>query len=282
MTHHIRHFSLQARGFRFDAIAAGPHDGEVVLLLHGFPQFADAWISIMSELAAAQFHCIAVNQRGYSEEAQPTTIEAYNLEELMGDVLSFADVLNVDRFHLIGHDWGGIVAWNFAAQFPRRLHTLTVLSTPHPDILFDAIANDPDQKMRSEYVTFFRLPNHAAENSMLADNAAKLKSAYRDSLSPDAIERNVARLSQGNTLTNALNWYRALDFNRRIGRISVPTLFVWGTSDHALGALAAHATGSLIDSDYAFLPLDDCSHWLLEEAPEVISDAFLRRDYQPR
>lgn len=120
-----RSISLKTCGFVFDAFTAGPDNGQLILLLHGFPQFADAWTTVMPQLAAAGYRVIAVNQRGYSQGARPPLVSDYVLTNLV------ADAADVPRFHLVGHDWGGIVAWSVAAMHPERLYTLTVLSTPH-------------------------------------------------------------------------------------------------------------------------------------------------------
>ncbi|MGH9248466.1 MAG: alpha/beta fold hydrolase, partial [Acidimicrobiales bacterium] len=119
----------------FDALADGPEDGELVLLLHGFPQTSAAWRDQVAALAAAGYRAVAPDQRGYSPRARPTELAAYAMPELVGDVIGFADVLGAERFHLVGHDWGGAVAWQVAGRHPERLHTLAAVSTPHPEAM---------------------------------------------------------------------------------------------------------------------------------------------------
>lgn len=266
---------LITNGYHFDAVSVGPKGGDVVLFLHGFPQFADAWLPIMKPVALEGFHAVAVDQRGYSPGARPLRTNDYAIEHLVSDVLGFADELGAESFHLVGHDWGGLLAWQIAAEFPKQLRTLTVLSTPHNDAVLGAIETDADQRERSRYIDFFRQPGYIAEDEMLANNAMRLRSAYRGKLANTAIDENVHRFSQAGALTAALNWYRALDFQTRIGKITVPTLFIWGSKDHALGETAAHHTGDFVTASYRFEVLEDKSHWLLEEAPDLIVPLLL-------
>jgi pimeloyl-ACP methyl ester carboxylesterase len=266
---------LITNGYHFNALSVGPKGGDVVLFLHGFPQFADAWLPIMKAVAREGFHAVAVEQRGYSPGARPLNTNDYKIEHLASDVLGFAEELGAESFHLVGHDWGGLVAWQVAAEFPQRLRSLTVLSTPHNDAVLSAIATDADQRERSRYIDFFRQPGHVAEHEMLANNATRLRSVYKGRLSDTAIDENVRRFSEDGALTAVLNWYRALDFQARIGEITVPTLFIWGSSDHALGETAARNTAHFVTAPYRFEVLDDKSHWLLEEAPDLIAPLLL-------
>ncbi len=167
----------------------------------------------------------------------------------------------------MGHDWGGILAWHIGAEHADRLMSLTIVSTPHPDALFDAIESDEDQAEKSRYIAFFRLPGGVAEAGMLANGAERLRAAYRGKLAAAALDKNVERLSEDGALTAALNWYRQLDMNNRIGTIAAPTLFIWGSDDHALGRTAALATRPLVTGPYQFEQIDGASHWLLDEAP---------------
>ena len=149
---------LDVNGMRFDALSMGAEDAPLALLLHGFPQFADAWLEIMRPLAVCGYRTVAVDQRGYSAGAHPKTVSDNAIEPLASDVLGFADALGAATFHMIGHDWGGFVAWYVAANHPERLRTLSVLSTPHIDAFSKAVRSDPDQMFRSKYVLLFKAP----------------------------------------------------------------------------------------------------------------------------
>ena len=267
--------TIEANGLRFDALAAGPTGGELVLLLHGFPQFADSWTPILHALADAGYHAVAVNQRGYSPGARPREVKAYALQNLVSDALTFAESLGHQRFHLVGHDWGGLVAWQLAADHPDRLKTLTVLATPHTGAFLRAVKHDPDQRRRSLYIPLFRFPFHLAELLLLARDAKPLRKAWRGKLTPEMIEANLTRLRDGGTLTAALNWYRALSLKAKTGPITVPTLYIWGAKDVALGPSAAHATGNYVQAPYRFEILPNASHWLLEDSHERIAGLLL-------
>jgi len=268
---------VSANGFIFDVITAGQSDGSAVIFLHGFPEFADAWIEIMKPIAAGGFRCIAIQQRGYSDGARPKQVGDYKVDKLVGDVLAIADALGAKRFHLVAHDWGGIVAWLLAARHPERLATLSVLSTPHVDAFMEAIKVDPEQKKKSWYVGLFRFPFHLAEFLILRNDAKLLKSCYRGQLSDEQLTRNVFRFSKPGVLTAALNWYRALDKSVNVGIIrDTPVLFIWGSADQALGRTAATKTADFVSSKYQFEPLEGLSHWLLEQAPEQCAELCLR------
>lgn len=268
-------FTLRVNGLGFEALAAGPTNGELVLLLHGFPQFADAWTGLMKHLAESGFRAVAVSQRGYSAGARPAEAEAYALDRLVADVLGFADALGKKRFHLVGHDWGGAVAWLVAAHFPARLRSLTVLSTPHLQAFAEALAQDADQKRKSLYMVLFRAPGHVAEKVFLAFDAKMLRSVYQGKVPPAQVERNVERLREDGALTAALNWYRANDLQGGLGAIRVPTLYVWGNNDTALGETAALATERYVEGTYRFVRLEGASHWLLEHVPEQVQSNVL-------
>ena len=268
---------IQAGPHTYDALACGPADGEFVLLLHGWPEFADSWSEVLPALGTAGYRAVAVDQRGYSPRARPPRIADYAVPELVADALAFADSQGANRFHLVSHDWGGMVAWALAGAHPERLKSLTVLATPHPDALNRAAATDATQHDRLDYVRFFRRDDGAAERALLADDAARLRAAYAGQVPEALVDGNVRRLSAPGALTATLNWYRAPESVISIpaGRISVPTLFLWGSEDTALGRGAAESTGEWVDGPYRFEALEGASHWLPEEVPDVVAPKIL-------
>jgi pimeloyl-ACP methyl ester carboxylesterase len=262
----------------FDALATGPADGEFVLLLHGYPEFADCWTEELAALGAAGYRAVAVDQRGYSPGARPTEIADYVVDNLVADALGFADSQGADRFHLVCHDWGGIVGWALAGSHSDRLKSFTVLATPHPQALHAAVRSDQDQYDRLGYVRFFRAQVGGAEQALLADDAARLRGAYGGRVSDELVARNVARFAEPGTLTAALSWYRAVatdDLNIPAGRVSAPTLFIWGSEDVALGRVAAESTKDWVDGPYRFVELDGASHWLPEESADKVIPLLL-------
>lgn len=262
----------------FDALATGPADGEFVLLLHGYPEFADCWTEELTALGAAGYRAVAVDQRGYSPGARPGEIADYVVDNLVSDALGFADSQGADRFHLVAHDWGGIVAWALAGSHSDRLKSFTVLATPHPQALHAAIQSDQDQYNRLEYVRFFRAQVGGAEQAILADGGSRLAAAYGGAISEELVARNVKRLSEPGALTAALSWYRAVatdDLDIPAGRVSAPTLYIWGSEDRALGRVAAESTEKWVDGPYRFVELPGASHWLPEESADQVIPLLL-------
>jgi len=266
----VQSLSLHVNGYHFDALSAGPTDGPLVIFLHGFPQFADAWTPILGAVAEHGFHAVAVDQRGYSPRARPPEVPDYGMDKLAADALGFADFLGAKSFHLVGHDWGGAVAWAVAAAEPQRLLTLTVLSTPHPRAFSAALKNDRDQQTRSAYFQVLTAPDGGGEKYLLADDAKALRAAYVGKVPEPAVDSNVRRFNEGGTLTAALNWYRAMPLNRPAGSVTVPTLYLWGDRDQALGRTAALGTAEFCTGPYRFEILAGKSHWLLEECPHEV------------
>jgi len=267
--------AINVQGFCFNALVAGPADGELVLFLHGFPEFADAWCVVMHLVAKAGFSAVAVDQRGYSVGVRPKEVSDYGIEHLTSDIQGFVDTLGRRRFHLVGHDWGAFLAWVFAAKHPDRVQSLSALSAPHPNAFLNAIETDEDQKQRSRYISFFRMPGGAAECFFQADNYQRLRAVYQGKLPESAISENIRRLAEPGALTSALNWYRALNLEARIGEITVPTLYIWSAEDLALGETAAIETAGYVTGPYRFERLEGRSHWLLEEVPDRLSSLLL-------
>lgn len=273
---------------RFDALAAGPTDGTPVLLLHGFPQTSWAYHHQLEALGADGYRAVAFDQRGYSPGARPGAVEAYGNDALVADVVAVADALGWERFHLVGHDWGGAVAWLVAGTHGERLLSLTVLSTPHPRAFARALfgtdtpptadaegaaaaaaATGSEQAGRSAYIAMFQA--EGAEVGMLANEAAGLRLVLQGTgLSAEESAPYLEALGTPEALGAALNWYRAASVTavERMGPVTVPTLYVWSTNDPALGRDAAEATGSCVDGPYRFEVLEGVSHWIAEQAPE--------------
>lgn len=270
----MEQLALPVGNLVFDARASGPDDGELVLLLHGFPQTSFSWRHQLAALGDAGFRAVAPDQRGYSPRARPADLTSYRAERYVDDVIGLADVLGADRFHLVGHDFGGFVAWDVASHQPERLSTLTVVSTPHPAPFSKSILEGGEQRDRSSYMLFFRSPE--AEAFFLDNDAEGLRSLYEASGLTDFGEY-VRVLTQPGAMTGALNWYRAVDRSAaaEIGAITTPTLYIWSTNDPALGREAAEATAAQVHGPYRFEVLEGVSHWIPEEAPDALNDLLL-------
>jgi pimeloyl-ACP methyl ester carboxylesterase len=164
-------------------------------------------------------------------------------------------------------------------KFPARIRTLTVLSTPHHDALVEAARQDDDQRQRSKYIEFFRMPSGSPEGYIAADDFQFLRRVWQGKVPEDLMQRNIRRFSEPGALTAALNWYRAWDTDARIGQVSVPSLYLWGTADMAVGAVGAVAaawTARYTTGPYHFEQLDGKSHWLVEEASDLVAQRIVR------
>lgn len=245
---------MAANGLTFEAIAAGPERGELVLLLHGFPQTCGSWTRTVRFLGDSGRRAVAPNLRGYSAKANPQDAGAYAMSELIGDVLGMADFLRHERFHVVGHDWGGALAWAVAAAHPERVVTVTSVSTPHPMAMLESMRKST-QLLRSSYMGFFRIPR-VPEVLLGAANFLQLSIGSRaGGLPASAWERDRRHLREVG-LRGPLNWYRgAFRPGDRVGKVSVPALYVWGSNDLFLGRRAAELTQRHATGEYRFVEL---------------------------
>ncbi|MEU4774780.1 alpha/beta hydrolase [Micromonospora sp. NPDC023644] len=273
---------IEARGFTFDVRVGGPEGGAPVLLLHGFPQHGGEFDDVVPALHAAGLRTYAPDQRGYSPGARPEAVEAYRLPELVADAVGLLDGLGVDAAHLVGHDWGAIVAWAVAAHHPERVRTLTAVSVPHPGAMAWALAEDAGQKARSAYMTLFRKPGKA-EKALLVLGATGLRRMLHGVGDDARVAAYADPMREPGALTAALNWYRAM--SRRdlaaTGPVAVPTTFVWSGRDIAIGRTAAEACAEHVTGDYRFVELPRVSHWIPDEAPAPLAEAILARVHDP-
>jgi pimeloyl-ACP methyl ester carboxylesterase len=268
---------LALRGLVFDVHQAGPEGGRPVLLLHGFPQHSGMWELVTPVLHAAGLRTIAVDQRGYSAGARPAQVSAYTQAEAVADVLAVLDALELESAYLVGHDWGAMVAWQLAGRSPDRVRTLTAVSCPHPVTFYSAIESDPDQRERSRYFQLFRQPGKA-EQVLTEDGAHRLRRLLTG-VPPHRVAGYVEPLLADGALTGALNWYRAMSPAdvAGLGRVGVPTTFVWGDADPAVGAVAAARCVEQVSGEYRFLPLPGVGHWVADTAPDALASAILER-----
>jgi pimeloyl-ACP methyl ester carboxylesterase len=262
--------------FVFDARAAGPADGELVLLLHGFPQTSWEWRSQLSALGKAGYRAVAPDQRGYSAGARPEGIEHYKVQHLVADVLAIADWLGGHQFHLVGHDWGAAVAWAVGGTHQERLRTLNIVSVPHPKAFAGALANSQEQRDQSSYIQLFR-EEGKAEEVLGGEDFATLRMMLNSAGSEEDTEEYMKVLGDEGCLTAALSWYRAMQpgLVGDIGPITTPTMFVWSTNDIALGREGAEATGQYVEGQYRFEVLDGVSHWIPEQAADDLNRLLL-------
>jgi pimeloyl-ACP methyl ester carboxylesterase len=271
-----RPMRITANGWEFSGLEWGPTDGRTVLLLHGFPQHATSWAAVATRLAEAGLRAVALDQRGYADGARPLDVADYAMAHLVADVVGMIEALG-GAVDLVGHDWGAVVGWQVAARHPQLAHTWTAVSTPNPLAMNDALA-DEEQRARFAYMRDFRETGRA-EAALLADDAAGLRSFYRDAVTPERVEDDVAFVARPGVLTAALNWYRAMSRHDTDGLepVRVPTTFLWGSEDMSFGRRAAERTGAYVSAPYEFVELEGASHWLPDEAADTVAVAISRR-----
>jgi pimeloyl-ACP methyl ester carboxylesterase len=274
--------AVERDGLVLDVRDEGPRGGPAVVLLHGFPQDSTCWAEVTPTLHGAGLRTLAPDQRGYSPAASPADVSAYRVGELARDVLAVLDAAGVDRAHVVGHDWGGAVAWHLGAHHAERIESLTVLSTPHPAALAHSMTRSW-QPLRSWYTFAVQVP--VLPELVLAHT---LRPSLRLSGLPDHLaERYAARLASPSALRGPLAWYRAaarrppwevlgLATGGAAGEVDVPTTYVWGWHDPALGRAAAEATRDHVTGEYLFVELD-AGHWLPELHPVEVAGAVLDR-----
>ena len=263
-------------GLRFDVTDRGPHDGPAVVCLHGFPQDSTSYDEVAPLLVERGMRVLAPDQRGYSPGARPTERSAYALPELVADVLALLDTAGVDAAHVVGHDWGGAVAWALAGRHPDRVLSMTALSTPHPRALQSAALRS-SQGVRSAYMALFQLP-WLPERVALADGGHLLRSGLRASGLPARLADHYAeRMSEPGALRAALAWYRAIPASRGYGagRIRVPTGYLWGSRDPFFARAAAEGTRQFVKGPYTVRELPDAGHWLPETRPADVAEMVL-------
>ena len=195
------------------AVAAGPEDGPLVVLLHGFPEFWYSWHRQIEPLSAAGFRVIVPDQRGYNLSSKPVGVSSYAMPELVSDVIAIADQLGQRKIFLAGHDWGAAVAWSTALLHPQRVAKLVVLNVPHPSVMRKFLSTRPRQFRRSWYMFFFQLPwlpeaLFSAFN-FRAGSRSLLRSSRPGTFTAEDLAQYRAAWSQPGAITGMINWYRA-------------------------------------------------------------------------
>lgn len=275
----VKDFYFRNGSVRLHAVEAGPEDGPVVCLLHGFPEFWFGWRHQIGALADAGFRVIAPDGRGYNLSDKPASIGAYTIPNLVSDVFTLCDYLGQESVYLAGHDWGAVVAWAFAAAHPDRVKRLAILNVPHPAVMPRFLPSHPTQWLRSWYIAFFQIPRLP---ELLFPGTLALKATSRPgTFSGHELAEYRKAWAHPGALTGMINWYRALlrhPSTMRIGVIDPPVLIQWGMRDAFLHPELADR--SLVYCSRAHLiRLQNATHWLQHEEPARINDnliAFFR------
>ena len=266
---------VQANGLRFRTMVDGPADGDMAILLHGFPEGAESWSRQVDALARAGVLAVAPDMRGYGLTDAPPRVEDYAMDKLVEDVAGLIKAFGRDSAHVAGHDWGALVAWSFAAAHPEMTKTLTVLSVGHPAAVMQARLTDDEQQKASEYIGLFVIEGKA-EQVLSQDNFRRMREMLGPAVGPTG-EHFIRSLSRPGRLTAGLNYYRAnflpaRDWAARAAQLKVaaPTVLIWGDQDPFLRRLQADKTAEHMQGEYRLEVLEGAGHWLQFERPDEV------------
>ncbi len=272
---------IEANGIDFACDVAGEGDA-VALCLHGFPESRFSWRYQLPFLAARGWRAVAPDLRGYGDSTRPAGIAPYRMAELKQDVAALFDALGARRRLLVAHDWGALIAWEFAIDRVRPLDGLVILNVPHPAVLRAVLRQSPRQMLRSWYVFFFQIPR-LPEWLLGARGARAVGDTIRGmavdkSAFPDAVlEHYRESARRPGALTAMVNYYRANFFQMweraETPPIEVPTLMIWGEEDRALGLELTEGYGPYV-RDFTLVRLPRVSHWVQQEAPDRVNAAL--------
>ncbi len=278
-------------GVTLNVALAGPEDAPPVILLHGFPESHRTWRGI-APLLQDRFRLVMPDQRGFGASDQPQEVEEYRTDKIVAELFALADALGVERFSLVGHDWGGAVAWAAAIKGDPRIERLAIVNAPHPVIFQKSLIESAEQRAASQYITAFRTTGFEQ-----AVEAMGFDTFFEKSFSPHVDLRiipqeeraqYIAEWSQPGTLTAMLNWYRASAIHvppplltvpipdwvlGAFPAIRIPTLVVWGMRDKALLPLQLDGLDRLVD-DLELVQVPDAGHFVPWEKPGAVADAL--------
>lgn len=264
---------------RLHVVQAGPADGPLVILLHGFPEFWYGWRHQIEPLAGAGCRVWVPDQRGYNLSDKPDGISAYKIDTLAADVIGLIDAAGVEKAVVVGHDWGAAVGWWVAAMYPERIARLVVLNVPHPAVMKRFASRNVDQMLRSWYIGFFQFPE-LPETLARLGNWMVLAQTLRTSSRPGAFSEadlNEYRTawSQPGAFRAMVNWYRAALQRppaRNVAiRITVPTLLIWGVRDRFLKRDMAQPSIDLCNNGQLVF-FETATHWVQHEEAERVTE----------
>ncbi|KAA3436965.1 alpha/beta fold hydrolase [Rufibacter hautae] len=267
-------------GIRLHVAQAGPNDGKVILFLHGFPEFWYGWEKQLRFFSEQGWLAVAPDQRGYNLSTKPEGVEAYTVDELTQDMAELIPQLTDRKVVLVGHDWGGAIAWNLALHHSHLLEKLVILNMPHPVVMHHHLTHNPKQMLRSWYAGFFQIPwlpetlNSSFDFKLLESTMAK--SAQPNTFSQQDLEKYKEAWRQPGALEAMINWYRAYKYNQiePSQKVEVPTLMLWGKQDQFLGTeLALPSIDQCQNGQLIFLK--EATHWFHHEQPDRVNKLIL-------
>lgn len=276
------HTYIETNGIKLHVVQQGPEEGQLVILLHGFPEFWYGWSNQMSYLAAKGFRVWAPDQRGYNLSDKPKKVSDYRMDQLSADVASLIKASGKEKVILVGHDWGGIVAWRVAREYPELLHKLIILNAPHELAMSKQLLQHPLQILKSSYIAFFQLRGIPEKifgmSNWKAVEKALVSSSRKGTFSEEELQNYRTAWSQPGAMRSMINWYRALVANYTSSdvpsRVTVPTFLIWGAKDQFLGSELASKSLEFCENGRGVL-LGEATHWVHHEEPERVNQLIL-------
>ena len=273
---YLQHDYIISNGVRLHYVTQG--EGKLILLLHGFPEFWYSWRHQIPELAQ-NYKVVALDLRGYNDSEKPLGKKAYTIPELIKDIKGVIEGLGYENCVLVGHDWGGMLAWQFAYAYPDLVEKLIVLNLPHPAKFAQALTSNPQQMLRSWYVMMFQLPLlpeflFQIDDNQLIANLFVETATNQNAFTPHDLRVYKEATAKPGALTAMLNYYRH-NFQQIFARqqwsiLNVPTMMIWGENDTALGKELTYNTQEYVrDLTIHYIP--DSGHWVQQEKPELVN-----------
>jgi epoxide hydrolase 4 len=285
----LQHEFVDVNGIRMHYVTMG--NGPLIVFLHGFPEFWYSWrhqIPFFSK----HFKVVVPDMRGYGETERPTKINEYRIEKLVTDIVELIHSLGQEKATIVGHDWGGAIAWSIAMMAPGIVEKLIIMDAPHPAVFQKNAFRNYEQMQKSWYIFFFLLQN-VPENILSRNNFELLKYVFEISIKRKKkftqrdIEGYVSSWSKEGGITGGINYYRSnlnaefwgsLDQSIPFPKIKSPTLQIWGEEDLFLGKELTEGTNEFVDAPFSLKIIPNCGHWIQQEAPEEVNqtiDEFL-------
>lgn len=264
---------------RLHAVVSGPQQGKVMLFLHGFPEFSLGWKKQLVFFAAKGFRVVAPDQRGYNLSSKPKGVKAYRIENLVADMVELIKQLSTEKIILVGHDWGGAVAWEIAGQYPELIEKLIILNMPHLRIMRETLKTNARQMVRSWYTGFFQIPFlpewiSSWFNFKLMEKSM-IGTAIQHTFTRFEITQYKVAWRQPGAIKAMINWYRAYKYSHpALKRIHIPTLILWGTRDKFLLPQMA-GKSNMLCSKGKLIYIDDATHWLHHEKAAKVNQLIL-------
>lgn len=269
----------QINGIELHSFEEGELGRKIIIFLHGFPEYGGAWRKQLSFMAQNGYHAIAPDQRGYNLSSKLKRTKLYLIDKLVADIVALIHQLTTTRVILVGHDWGGGVAWELAMRHQELLRELVILNMPHPAVMVYNLKNSPKQMGKSWYTGFFQLPWLPEVICKSFDfkylERSLISTANKNTFSKDQIDQYKQAWRQPYALTSMINWYRAFKYySVKDEAVNVPTLIIWGVKDQFLNVEMAQSSLERCTNGKLFL-LEDATHWLHHEKAEEINPMIL-------